>query len=398
MVKIKKGISMIALLITIAVFLILLTVITISSDKIVNNTKKKQFAREIYEVQNLVDKYKYEKEEYPYTILDDNTKESISIDITDDINDQFKNEGVTEGDKAKLYTIDLNKIGAENITRGIKKDNNLKDVYAFSEKTGIVYYIKGYKVGKNVYYTLTDELKGQIGYGKDTKDTSNSKVISETASMDYVQDGLVLLLDGIRNTRSGHSTSTNVWEDLSGNNYDYTLNDIKINDNNIYFKGTANSYALRKENLSEIFGNTLYDDRTIEIVVKDTSDSHIWICGNSSSRKAIGIYVGTLNVSISPDNVSTFTLKSSALKVNNYSILHKKEGEICVYQNDEQLVKTNNLNCWNHSGEVSYIGNSSTNGTPLNGEIYSIRVYNRRLTEREIKNNYEVDKIRYNIK
>ena len=398
MVKIKKGISMIALLITIAVFLILLTVITISSDKIVNNTKKKQFAREIYEVQNLVDKYKYEKEEYPYTILDDNTKESISIDITDDINDQFKNEGVTEGDKAKLYTIDLNKIGAENITRGIKKDNNLKDVYAFSEKTGIVYYIKGYKVGKNVYYTLTDELKGQIGYGKDTKDTSNSKVISEAASMDYVQDGLVLLLDGIRNTRSGHSTSTNVWEDLSGNNYDYTLNDIKINDNNIYFKGTANSYALRKENLSEIFGNTLYDDRTIEIVVKDTSDSHIWICGNSSSRKAIGIYVGTLNVSISPDNVSTFTLKSSALKVNNYSILHKKEGEICVYQNDEQLVKTNNLNCWNHSGEVSYIGNSSTNGTPLNGEIYSIRVYNRRLTEREIKNNYEVDKIRYNIK
>ena len=397
MVKIKKGISMIALLITIAVFLILLTVITISSDKIVNNTKKKQFAREIYEVQNLVDKYKYEKEEYPYTILDDNTKESISIDITDDINDQFKNEGVTEGDKAKLYTIDLNKIGAENITRGIKKDNNLKDVYAFSEKTGIVYYIKGYKVGKNVYYTLTDELKGQIGYGKDTSNISNSKVISETASMDYVQDGLVFLLDGIRNTRSGHSTSTNVWEDLSGNNYDYTLNDIKINDNNIYFKGTANSYALRKENLSEIFGNTLYDDRTIEIVVKDTSDSHIWICGNSSSRKAIGIYVGALNVSISPDNVSTFTLKSSALKVNNYSILHKKEGEICVYQNDEQLVKTNNLNCWNHSGEVSYIGNSSTNGAPLNGEIYSIRVYNRILTEKEINHNYQIDKKKFGI-
>ena len=394
MVKIKKGISMIALLITIAVFLILLTVITISSDKIVNNTKKKQFAREIYEVQNLVDKYKYEKEEYPYTILDDNTKESISIDITDDINDQFKNEGVTEGDKAKLYTIDLNKIGAENITRGIKKDNNLKDVYAFSEKTGIVYYIKGYKVGKNVYYTLTDELKGQIGYGKDT---SNSKVISETASMDYVQDGLVLLLDGIRNTRSGHSTSTNVWEDLSGNNYDYTLNNIKINDNNIYFKGTANSYALRKENLSEIFGNTLYDDRTIEIVVKDTSDSHIWICGNSSSGKAIGIYVGALNVSISPDNVSTFTLKSSALKVNNYSILHKKEGEICVYQNDEQIFKTNNLNCWNHSGEVSYIGNSSTNGAPLNGEIYSIRVYNRILTEKEINHNYQIDKKKFGI-
>ena len=397
MVKIKKGISMIALLITIAVFLILLTVITISSDKIINNTKKKQFAREIYEVQNLVDKYKYEKEEYPYTILDDNTKESMSIDITDDLTDQFDKEGVKEGDKVELYTIDLNKIGAENITRGIKKDNNLKDVYAFSEKTGIVYYIKGYKVGKNVYYTLTDELKGQIGYGKDTSNISNSKVIFETASMDYVQDGLVLLLDGIRNTRSGHSTSINVWEDLSGNNYDYTLNNIQINDNNIYFKGTNNSYALRKENLSEIFGNTLYDDITIEIVVKDTSNSHIWMCGNSSSRKAIGIYGGRLTVSIPPDYVSTFSLKNSALKVNSYSILHKKEGEICVCQNNEQLVNTNNLNCWDHSGEVSYIGNRSTNVTPLNGEIYSIRVYNRILTEKEINHNYQMDKKRFGI-
>ena len=398
MVRIKKGISMIVLLITIAVFLILVTVVTISSNKILNNTKKKQFAREIYEVQNLVDKYKYEKEEYPYTILDDNTNESISIDITDEIKNQFENENITEDNKVVLYSIDLNKIGAENITRGIKKDNNLNDIYAFSNKTGIVYYIDGYKVGNNTYYTLTDELKGQIGYGKDTSNISNSKVISETASRDYVQDGLVLLLDGIKNTRNGHSASTNVWEDLSGNNYDYTLNNIQINDNNIYFKGTNNSYALRKENLSEIFGNTLYDDRTIEIVVKDTSNSHIWICGNSSSRKAIGIYVGRLTVSISPDNVSTFSLKNSVSKVNNYSILHKKEGEICAYQNNEQLVNTNNLNCWAHSGEVSYIGNRSTNGAPLKGEIYSIRVYNRILTEKEINHNYMVDKARYGIK
>ena len=397
MVKIKKGISMIVLLITIAVFLILVTVVTISSNKILNNTKKKQFAREIYEVQNLVDKYKYEKEEYPYTILDDNTNESISIDITDEIKNQFENENITEDNKVVLYSIDLNKIGAENITRGIKNNNNLNDIYAFSNKTGIVYYIDGYKVGNNTYYTLTDELKKIIGYGKDNSNETDSKIISEIPSVDYVQDGLVLLLDGIRNTRSGHSTNTSIWEDLSGNNYDYTLNNIQINDNNIYFKGTNNSYALRKENLSEIFGNTLYDDRTIEIVVKNTSNSHIWICGNSSSRKAIGIYGERLTVSIPPDYVSTFSLKNSVLKVNNYSILHKKEGEICAYQNNEQLVNTNNLNCWTHSGEVSYIGNRSTNGTPLNGEIYSIRVYNRILTEKEINYNYQIDKKRFGI-
>ena len=277
----------------------------------------------------------------------------------------------------------------------MKKYSNI-----YIDKTAAKDYFKnsGIDIKDNII-SIDNSLGNMTVYVEDNSGNYHIEYVTlNNTTMGYINNGMVLLLDGIRNTRSGHSTNTNVWEDLSGNNYDYTLNDIKINDNNIYFKGTANSYALRKENLSEIFGNTLYDDRTIEIVVKDTSDSHVWICGNSSSRKAIGIYGGTLNVSISPDNVSTFTLKSSALKVNNYSILHKKEGEICVYQNDEQLVKTNNLNCWNHSGEVSYIGNSSTNGTPLNGEIYSIRVYNRILTEREIKNNYEVDKIRYNIK
>ena len=52
----------------------------------------------------------------------------MSIGITDDLTDQFDKEVVKEGDKVELYTIDLNKICAENITRGIKKDNNLKDL------------------------------------------------------------------------------------------------------------------------------------------------------------------------------------------------------------------------------------------------------------------------------
>ena len=329
-----------------------------------------------------------EKKELKYNVEGvDNSGLTFSLsDVKKSINSSTQKE-------EKYITI-------ENLS---KKDNQIKmkkysNIYI--DKTAAKDYFKnsGIDIKDNII-SLDNSLGNMTVYVEDNSGNYHIEYVTlNNTTMGYINNGMVLLLDGIRNTRSGHSANTNVWEDLSGNNYDYTLNDIKINDNNIYFKGTANSYALRKENLSEIFGNTLYDDRTIEIVVKDTSDSHIWICGNSSSRKAIGIYVGALNVSISPDNVSTFTLKSSALKVNNYSILHKKEGEICVYQNDEQLVKTNNLNCWNHSGEVSYIGNSSTNGAPLNGEIYSIRVYNRILTEREIKNNYEVDKIRYNIK
>ena len=384
MVKIKKGISMIALLITIAVFLILLTVITISSDKIINNTKKKQFAREIYEVQNLVDKYKYEKEEYPYTILDDNTNESISIDITDDLTDQFDKEGVKEGDKVELYTIDLNKIGAENITRGIKKDNNLKDVYAFSEKTGIVYYIKGYKVGKNVYYTLTDELKGQIGYGKDTSNISNSKVISETASMDYVQDGLVLLLDGIRNTRSGHSISTNVWEDLSGNNYDVTMKNITINENNMYFSGDT-SIMYSENNINAV---------SVEMVLE--------LEESPSGSQYIASFGSLYKILAWSPNVKGFSLGhgkkrylvENLYKKNSISVQYNPD---VMYLNSKKLELNVKDTTWMYEPKYPFMISGYSSGFKLKGKIYSIRVYNRALTQEEINHNYQMDKKRFGI-
>lgn len=385
MVKIKKGISMIALLITIAVFLILLTVITISSDKIINNTKKKQFAREIYEVQNLVDKYKYEKEEYPYTILDDNTKESMSIDITDDLKDQFDKEGVKEGDKVELYTIDLNKIGAENITRGIKKDNNLKDVYAFSEKTGIVYYIKGYKVGKNVYYTLTDELKGQIGYGKDTSNISNSKVIFETASMDYVQDGLVLLLDGIRNTRSGHSTSTNVWEDLSGNNYDVTMKNITINENNMYFSGDT----------SIMYSSNNIDAVSVEMVLEleESPQGEQYIASFGSLYKILAWSPNVKGFSLGHGKKRY--LVENLYKKNSISVQYSPDA---MYLNSKKLENSVVSTSWSAVPKYPFMISAYSSGYyKLKGKIYSIRVYNRALTQDEINHNYEMDKKRFGI-
>ena len=385
MVRIKKGISMIVLLITIAVFLILVTVVTISSNKILNNTKKKQFAREIYEVQNLVDKYKYEKEEYPYTILDDNTKESMSIDITDDLTDQFDKEGVKEGDKVELYTIDLNKIGAENITRGIKKDNNLKDVYAFSEKTGIVYYIKGYKVGKNVYYTLTDELKGQIGYGKDTSNISNSKVIFETASMDYVQDGLVLLLDGIRNTRSGHSTSTNVWEDLSGNNYDVTMKNITINENNMYFSGDT----------SIMYSSNNIDAVSVEMVLEleESPQGEQYIASFGSLYKILAWSPNVKGFSLGHGKKRY--LVENLYKKNSISVQYSPDA---MYLNSKKLENSVVSTSWSAVPKYPFMISAYSSGYyKLKGKIYSIRVYNRALTQDEINHNYEMDKKRFGI-
>ena len=384
MVRIKKGISMIVLLITIAVFLILVTVVTISSNKILNNTKKKQFAREIYEVQNLVDKYKYEKEEYPYTILDDNTKESISIDITDEIKNQFENENITEDNKVVLYSIDLNKIGAENITRGIKNNNNLNDIYAFSNKTGIVYYIDGYKVGNNTYYTLTDELKGQIGYGKDTSNISNSKVISETASMDYVQDGLVLLLDGIQNIRGGHSTSTNVWEDLSGNNYDVTMENITINENNMYFSGDT----------SIMYSSNNIDAVSVEMVLEleESSQDSQYIASFGSLYKILAWTPSEKGFTLG--NGKKRYLLEDLYKKSSISVQYSPD---VMYLNSKKLENSLNMESWSSAPKYPFMISGYANGWRLKGKIYSIRVYNRALTQEEINHNYQMDKKRFGI-
>ena len=402
MVRIKKGISMIVLLITIAVFLILVTVVTISSNKILNNTKKKQFAREIYEVQNLVDKYKYEKEEYPYTILDDNTNESISIDITDEIKNQFENEDITEDNKVVLYSIDLNKIGAENITRGIKKDNNLKDVYAFSNKTGIVYYIDGYKVGNNTYYTLTDELKKIIGYGKDNSNETDSKIISEIPSMDYVQDGLVLLLDGIHNIRGGHSTNTNVWEDLSGNNYD--TGNISLgtetywDENNMVFNNTNKMILISDSNKNTEILNTINSNQfTVQFFVNEytkSNDNYSTILWSTNDDFAFYSYTSQSIFYLKNSNNSRTTIPISSVigktvtisfDLNNKTLKLYSDTDKSSEVTISETIKANNFN----------IGRNSIHN---NFSIGEIRIYNRILTEKEINHNYMVDKARYGIK
>lgn len=156
----KKGISLIVLLITIAVILILLTAITFSADTLISNTKKRQFAKEIYEVQKVVDKYKYENDDYPY-IIENDEKKVFNINV-ENIDEQFVDEEIINN-TITLYPIELSKAGVQNLSRGTKNDNNENDVYTFSDKTGKVYYVKGFKVGRDTYYTLTNELRKLIG-------------------------------------------------------------------------------------------------------------------------------------------------------------------------------------------------------------------------------------------
>lgn len=155
----KDGISLLVLVITIVVTIILASTIVISYNAITTSTLKKEFAKEIYTIQKQVEQYKFMNNIYPLG-------EDITIDLST-INEsnkiEFKDENGYESGKIILKKIDLYEAGVESVKRGVAKDGDTADVYAYSTVTGKAYYIKGVKISKVMYYSLTDELRKQIG-------------------------------------------------------------------------------------------------------------------------------------------------------------------------------------------------------------------------------------------
>lgn len=159
----KKGISLVTLLVTIAVIITLVSTVVITGTSINNKAKKVKFASELSYVEEMLKSYFNTNGEYPTLDEDIFSTENISEDI---LLKQFSNEDIIDN-KVKLYQIDFSKLGLLELTIGDKDYDNSDSVYLFSKMTGKVYYKKGYKVGKNVYYTLTDDLKKAINYVED---------------------------------------------------------------------------------------------------------------------------------------------------------------------------------------------------------------------------------------
>ena len=89
----KKGISVIAFIIIIGVMLILISTVTVSLDSVVTNSRKRQFAKEIFEIQTMVDSYKKHNNDYPYIKTAEGNK-TIELDYELSLikkRDAFKN-------------------------------------------------------------------------------------------------------------------------------------------------------------------------------------------------------------------------------------------------------------------------------------------------------------------
>ena len=236
-------------------------------------------------------------------------------------------------------------------------------------------------------------------------------------------DGLVLHLDGIYNTRNGHNANSNVWEDLSGNNYDFSYHFLA--NNSLW---TDKSYSLNGGYNRTLVCNTAimsgFTQATIEVRYKTNTTQNTWIFQNRSNSNVEGCFqmCTTLNRSVTAGNIYkangncvyieegnvnndlnkqytvSFSYNNGAFKIYTNGVL-KQTAEYFKSSyggtNQERITDADFAEIASRTVYSLGSGLPWTAGFGMNGEIYSVRIYPVALSENEILNNYDIDNKRF---
>lgn len=222
----------------------------------------------------------------------------------------------------------------------------------------------------------------------------------------YVQDGLVLFYDGINNTGNGHSNNATTWKDLSTSNFNGTLMNFEDNswtNNSLTFDGIDDwvkiaqmdypnitmeiimeydNYGDSQVNVIGNWQNGGYGIVKNEVTYKDSNAFSVYLLGKSYQ------YIQSNNLTkIGKKYILTGSYDGSTMKLWENGIKNELsiEGTIGNPQNNTIMVLGANPDGSN------YVSNWFT------GKIYAVRIYNRALTDEEVKQNYELDIQRYGV-
>ena len=244
--------------------------------------------------------------------------------------------------------------------------------------------------------------------------TGLSKYTIAVNKYGYVTNGLQLLYDGIDNTGSGHSSSTTTWKDLSGNNKNGTLKNMTASSawtsNGLKFDGVNDFVLIAEMN---------YDNITLETVsTRGTSNGKSKQIVDNVHAGGYQIYLNTNNLFVFGAYISeksnyTNISTSNQQKSNDVNMKYSISGSY-----DRKIMKARTSNGSEGSTTYTETSVSGTIGKPakntylvlganpvgtqasqdfFNGEVSSVRVYNRALTDEENAVNFLNDRERYNV-
>lgn len=303
----------------------------------------------------------------------------------------------------KDFTIEV-----QNTQTGIKVIANTEDSEANDKnaKSGIKKYEYFLRKEDDTQYTKYENNEISIpdniaycvyavAYDNAENETSSKKYVS-----DYIQNGLILHLDGINNDINGHNAGqSSTWYDMSNSNKNATLYNCIVRNNNIEFNGSSSYATLGSNALGQ------YGPSTIEVVFKSSGTSGVIIGDNRNvSSRGLAFDSNALSIKVG-DTTSvpyTFNLSNSLNEPHTYSVIYDgvNYNNTKAYKDSKSLIRNTLTDGFANSSTYPIIGRriwASGSTWYFKGNIYSIRVYNKKLTDAQLEQNHEMDKTRFNI-
>jgi prepilin-type N-terminal cleavage/methylation domain-containing protein len=299
-------------------------------------------------------------------------------------------------DKAKLDAYKRNEDLLVNATRNYLAGNssrapiNIGDISIIDltelQSNNIIGNIKDTKGNGNCVgqVTVTKKSINEYTYGPYMECSTNYK------TSEYIKDGLVLYLDGF------DAPVGSVWKDRSGNNNDATM---------VGFDGTSgydiNKKAYVFDGTNDTMTSTMQvgDNFTVQVVVQLTKlnfyNGLISLQNNLSKSFALGphfsnklLYFGN-STWVAPwptGNLATRQL---------HTYVYKKSDYFSLYTNITKSTTATYMGGLTYGNENIIIGNCTWGY--LQGNLYSIRIYNRELSAAEVESNYNIDKLKFGL-
>lgn len=213
----------------------------------------------------------------------------------------------------------------------------------------------------------------------------------------YIHDGLILMWDGIENVDYGvHDPSAAQWKDLVQGYTLFQRNGTWTWDDNSF--GCSGKDSLRPRYSGGYESNVLFAEAcnakvfTIEIIAKrpDTQPIHSADAVNPAIFGYFRFGANTTQVYYDALARSFFTSPRPCIWV-----IQRDGAIVKTWVNGQQSLESTSSTTPSVSGVVSINGTVTASGNAA--RWHAFRVYNRALSDAEVKHNYKVDKKRFGL-
>lgn len=202
------------------------------------------------------------------------------------------------------------------------------------------------------------------------------------------------------NIQDGHSNTTTTWKDLSGNNHDATLNNFDFNDTNGWGKDSIICSKINNQIRMPV-SIAKQESMTIQLLVtlKDLSDTELfsgnlgWANFYAETKDNGNIWIGANDLEENQNRFIPSDINDKITENELELITYTYDAQIKeakIYRKDKLLASKTYITP-QEAIEYFMIGKQQA----VNKNYTRISLYNKVLSQEEVKQNYQIDKQRF---